>query len=257
MTQGAAAVDAADAAAGGTPFRERFVEADGFRIRYLEAGAGEVLVSLHTAGGLRITAAHERLAAHRRVVAFEIPGFGDRANDRSETMQDLAATMRAAMTACGISRCDLMGHSFGGKLAVWIAAQAPEAVRSLTLIAAAAIRPEAGAAAMASALSDLPAPTLALVRRLIGPPRDARMEAALAGLTMPVLALFGTRDALIPPEIAREYRAVLPGCHIMYVYDAGHGIDLDRPEALAAVIGDFLEKPEGFLVNRQDSRLAK
>jgi pimeloyl-ACP methyl ester carboxylesterase len=236
-------------------FREGFVEADGFRVRYLEAGAGEVLVSLHTAGGLRITAAHEQLATKRRVVAFEIPGFGAAANERTQTMAELAATMRAAMTALRIEACDLMGHSFGGKLAVWTAAQAPETVRSLTLIAAAAIRPEPGAAAMATALSDLPASQQALVRRLIGPPRDAAMEAAMATLTMPVLALFGTRDELIPTSIAREYRTVLPSCHLMFVYDAGHAIDLDRPQALASIVADFVEKPHGFLVNRADSRL--
>jgi pimeloyl-ACP methyl ester carboxylesterase len=159
------------------------------------------------------------------------------------------------MAARHIHICDLMGHSFGGKLAVWVAAQAPETVRSLTLVAAAAIRPEAGAAALSTAMADLPAPQLALVRRLIGPPRDVAMEAAMAGLTMPVLALFGTRDELIPTSIAREYRAVLPGCHLMFVYDAGHAIDLDRPQALASAIADFVEKPHGFLVNRADSRL--
>jgi pimeloyl-ACP methyl ester carboxylesterase len=32
-------------------FREGFVDADGFRIRYLEAGEGPVLVHIHGAGG--------------------------------------------------------------------------------------------------------------------------------------------------------------------------------------------------------------
>ena len=37
-------------------FREDFVEADGFRIRYMEAGQGMPLVHLHGAGGMRMTA---------------------------------------------------------------------------------------------------------------------------------------------------------------------------------------------------------
>ena len=37
-------------------FQERFVEADGFRIRYMEAGDGPPLVHLHGAGGLRLNA---------------------------------------------------------------------------------------------------------------------------------------------------------------------------------------------------------
>jgi pimeloyl-ACP methyl ester carboxylesterase len=57
-------------------FREGFVEADGFRIRYMGAGEGPALVHLHRAGGLRLTPAHELLSRGYRVVAFEIPGFG-------------------------------------------------------------------------------------------------------------------------------------------------------------------------------------
>ena len=37
----------------GEGFREGFVEADGFRIRYMEAGQGAPLMHLHGAGGMR------------------------------------------------------------------------------------------------------------------------------------------------------------------------------------------------------------
>jgi hypothetical protein len=40
-------------------FSEGFVAADGFRIRYREAGEGPALVHLHGAGGLRLTPAHK------------------------------------------------------------------------------------------------------------------------------------------------------------------------------------------------------
>ena len=52
-------------------FREGFVEADGFRIRYMEAGDGPVLVHLHGAGGLRLSRGHDLLALGHRVVAME------------------------------------------------------------------------------------------------------------------------------------------------------------------------------------------
>ena len=57
-------------------FTERFVEADGFRIRYMEAGQGTPLIHLHGAGGLRMTRAHDLLSQHYRVIVFEMPGFG-------------------------------------------------------------------------------------------------------------------------------------------------------------------------------------
>ena len=56
-------------------FRKDFVEADGFRIRFMEAGEGTPLVHLHGAGGMRLTPAHDLLSRHYRVIAFEMPGF--------------------------------------------------------------------------------------------------------------------------------------------------------------------------------------
>ena len=64
-------------AAPGAAFADAHVEADGFRIRYQEGGSGAPLVCLHGGGGLRLSRAHDLLAKNRRVIAFEIPGFGD------------------------------------------------------------------------------------------------------------------------------------------------------------------------------------
>ena len=69
-------VDQSAQAAPGATFCEHHVEADGFRIRYMEAGEGPALIHLHGAGGRRLTAAHELLSRRYRVVALEMPGFG-------------------------------------------------------------------------------------------------------------------------------------------------------------------------------------
>ena len=87
-------------AAPGAAFREGFIEADGFRIRYAEAGEGVPLVHLHGAGGLRLTPAHDLLARHFRVIAFEMPGFGHSPeNTRTRTLPELALTMARAADA--------------------------------------------------------------------------------------------------------------------------------------------------------------
>ncbi len=129
-----------------TAFRERHVDADGFRIRYMEAGAGVPLVHLHGAGGLRLTPAHELLARQFRVVAFEMPGFGDSpVNTRTETMAEMASTIVRAIDKIGMDSFNLMGTSFGGKAALWVALQATGRVPALVLEAPAAIRQEGAA----------------------------------------------------------------------------------------------------------------
>ena len=100
-------------------FGEGFVEADGFRIRYMEAGQGPALVHLHGAGGLRLSPAHDLLAKQFRVIAVEMPGFGASAeNTKTQSMPELAATMGGAADKLGLDRYNLMGTSFGSKTAL-------------------------------------------------------------------------------------------------------------------------------------------
>ena len=257
-------------------FHDGFVDADGFRIRYMEAGEGPPLICLHGAGGLHLSCGHDLLALKHRVIAFEMPGFGESAeNTRSGVIQDLANTMAAAVRALGIETFDLMGTSFGGKVSLWLAALHPDRVRALVLEAPAAIRPEGSRPAsgtpeeMARRLYAHPermppfpsvepavrAKMLALVGRLRGPDRDAVLEERMREIEIPVLVLFGTLDRIVPSEMGRHYKALLPHCHLMFVYDAGHAPGAERPEAFTEAVTDFLARQEAFVVTRRGTMI--
>jgi pimeloyl-ACP methyl ester carboxylesterase len=252
-------------------FSEGFVEADGFRIRYMQAGQGTPLVHLHGAGGMRLTRAHELLSESYRVIVFEMPGFGQSPeNTRTATVRDLAATMASAVSALGIDRFNLMATSFGGRVALWMALQEPDRVQALVLEAPAVIRPPGHRppsgtpeeiarllfahpereGAVVHSDPTIQARQRALVGRLRGPDRDADLEARMRDLPTPALVLFGTLDQVMPPEMGRIYKTLLPNCHLVLVYDAGHEISTDRPEAFAEVTQDFLERHEAFVINR-------
>jgi pimeloyl-ACP methyl ester carboxylesterase len=256
-------------------FVERFVEADGFRIRYLEAGDGPPLVCFHGAGGLRISRGHELLAASHRLIAFEAPGFGESpVNERTESLPELARTMLNAVTAAGVDRFSLWGISFGGKLALWLAVQAPERLDALVLAAPAAIlvgprrlprTPVEGLVWLYAhperRLDTTPIPPeintkqRKLTERLMGSPRDPELEDAMRTLEVPTLVLFGTEDRMTPPELGRIYRELLPQCHFVLVYDAAHAIYDDRPEAFATIVADFLERRAEFVMRRESGLL--
>ncbi len=255
-------------------FRELHVDADGFRIRYLEAGDGPPLVHLHGAGGLRINPAHKLLARHHRVIAFEMPGFGaSPENARTQDQAELAGTMAHAASALGLDRFNLMGTSFGARTALYLAAQTPERVVALVLESPAAIRP-AGAAPPSGTPQDMarllyahpermPAPAVPdpaiqgqtgrLLARLRGPDRDAALEALMPAIATPTLVLFGTLDRLMPPELGRLYKASMPNCNLVLVYDSAHAIGAERPEAFTEIVSDFLERHEAFIISRNET----
>lgn len=255
-------------------FREQYVDADGFHIRYLEAGEGDPIVHFHGAGGLRLYRSHELLAQKHRVILFEVPGFGDSAvNQRSQSVDDLGRTMAEAVTALGIERFNLMGNSFGGRLALLTALHVPDRIQSLILVAPAAILPDNHVRPANIPPEErlrrlfahperinLPPPQSpeviakqqALTSRLVAPGR-AELEARMADFTPPVLVIWGTHDRMIPPEMARVYVEKLPTAFFILLYDAGHEADADRPEAFADLVTEFVERREAFVVNNRSS----
>jgi pimeloyl-ACP methyl ester carboxylesterase len=257
----------------GAAFRECFVEADGFRIRYMEAGTGSPLVILHGAGGFSLTRGHDLLSKQHRVIAFEMPGFGrSPENTRTHDVPELARTMAAASAALGLDRYNLLGISFGGTTALWLAVQHPDRVLGLVLAAPAAIgwagRPGAGSPkemarrlyAHPERMPPLPpadpavvAKQQALVAHIRGPERDPDLEAKMRELPVATLVLFGTLDRVIPPEMGRHYKELIPNCQLVFVYDAGHAIAAERPEAFTDVVGDFLERHEAFVIRRTET----
>jgi 3-oxoadipate enol-lactonase len=263
------------AAAPGAAFTEKSIEADLCRIRYCEAGQGDVLLAFHGGGGIRLSGAHDLLAERYRVLAFEVPGFGDSpVNEGLTSLRDVAALMHTAVASLGIQRYSVMANAFTAKLGLWLAIDQPDAVDALVLVAPSAIKldtiPRPKAATEAERLGllhahperlkhpqpvapEIDAKQRAVVERLSGPKRESELEAAMAGIKLPVMAVFGTKDRLNPPEIAHLYREIMPACQLMMVYDAAHAVDADRPEALAAVVADFLALRERFLVNYESS----
>jgi pimeloyl-ACP methyl ester carboxylesterase len=241
----------------------------------MEAGDGPPLVHLHGAGGLRLHRGHELLSRQFRVIAFEMPGFGAEENSRTRDMPGLAATMAKAAQGLGLQQFNLMGTSFGAKAALFLALDRPELVRALVLEAPAAIRPEGTRAPsgspeeiarrlyahperMPAAQAVDPAQSariVALTRRLRGPDRDADLEARLPGLEIPALIVFGTRDGVISPDMGRIYKDLMPDAHLVFVYDAGHAIGAERPEAFVEVVSDFLEREDAFVISRSKTVL--
>jgi pimeloyl-ACP methyl ester carboxylesterase len=93
-------------------------------------------------------------------------------------------------------------------------------------------------------------PDLVRALALIAP---AVPEKLPSELKTPAMALFGTRDA--PPHIGRGMREVISGCHVMFVYDTDQDMANQRPEAVAAILHEFLQAGDRFLVTSKSSKI--
>ncbi len=119
----------------------RTVQVDGVPIHYERSGSGSAVVLLHGASGnLRdwtLRAAPE-IARRHDVIAFDRPGLGLSGwpGEGGERASVQAALMRSALNRIGVRRALLVGHSYGGSVALAWALDAPETLDGLILLAA-------------------------------------------------------------------------------------------------------------------------
>jgi pimeloyl-ACP methyl ester carboxylesterase len=103
---------------------------------YLDAGAGPPVVLLHGLGATNASMLPTiaALARDHRVVAPDLPGFGDSAKPvRAYDPAFYAGWLRAFLDAVGVGRAVLIGNSMGGRIALEAALTMPERVERLVL----------------------------------------------------------------------------------------------------------------------------
>lgn len=72
-------------------------------------------------------------------------GFGKTPHpDYPLTVKDYADGVLELMDKLNIEKATLVGHSFGGRIAIYIAAKYPEKVEKLVLVTARVLSPEGG-----------------------------------------------------------------------------------------------------------------
>ena len=110
----------------------------GLRLHVQQAGAGPDVVLIHgVTGDLSIwflSRAMQTLGVAHRVTAYDLRGHGySDAPPTGYTSADHAADLVAVMDTLGIDRAHLVGHSFGGVIALHAAVRAPDRVESVVL----------------------------------------------------------------------------------------------------------------------------
>lgn len=173
-----------------------------------------------------------RLAADRRVIALDLPGFGDSEHRVADySIRAHAGYARELIGRLGVERYHLLGFSMGGAVAIELAGADPERVASLTLLAATGVQELEllGDHRLNHAVHGLQLGAIVLAQEalphfgaldggLLGRPyarnffdSDQRpLRGILGRLGMPALIVHGEDDPLVPPAAALEHRRLLP-----------------------------------------------
>jgi haloalkane dehalogenase len=132
------ALDALGAHEASEGIRSEFVEVAGLRVHYLEAGSGEPVILLHgwpTSSYLwRNVIPH--LAARRRVIAPDLPGFGlsEKPVGASYSFPFYERVLDGLCERLGIERTGLAVHDLGGPIGLYWALRRPGRLSALALL---------------------------------------------------------------------------------------------------------------------------
>ncbi|GAA1933383.1 alpha/beta fold hydrolase [Nocardioides hwasunensis] len=117
----------------------------GHRRAYVITGSGPVVLLLHGLGCDHTTWAPviARLARTHTVLAPDLLGHGESDKPRADySVGGYANGMRDLMTVLGIDTATVVGHSFGGGVAMQFAYQFPERTERLVLVGSGGLGPE-------------------------------------------------------------------------------------------------------------------
>ena len=179
-----------------------------------------------------------------RVVTLDLPGHGiSVVTGEVHTMDFLADTVADALTALGIGRCTLVGHSMGGYVALVKAGKK----EMLARVAPAAGFAEENRARMQDHIEDLTEQVFltedeGIVALLGGMIARKDQNAMLRSSKVPQLFILGRKDGYIPPEAAEKMVAEHPQAKVVWLENSGHMGFLEEPDATARAILDFVPK---------------
>lgn len=254
------------------PAEEIDLEVRGVRVKLRRAGGGAKVLFLHGAGGVPQWLPFFDLLARRfELWVPEHPGFGG-SDDPAwlRSMADLALFYLDLVEEAGLDRVHLAGSSLGGWLAAEILIRDRARFQSLVQLAPGGIRikgvpygdgfiwgPEEAvrnlyhdqsladrilAPAPDEAQTDVMLKNRFTAAKLGWQPRwyNPDLEKWLHRIKLPALVLWGDDDKVVPPAYAPLWRDRLPDARLVVVAGCGHLPHVEKAEAVAGHVVDFL-----------------
>lgn len=250
-------------------------EIAGISVRLIRSGKGRYpqdlpVVVLHGWGAdiEAVRSIISSLAGEAEVLALDLPGFG-RSEEPPEAWNSelYAEFVGRVLGRFGVSRCHLIGHSAGGRIAICLAAQRPELVDRMILCDSAGIPPRRGfryrqriavakVGRVVGQLGPLGGRLQDHLRRKVGSadylaasPRMREtlrnvvgedLTSYLTQIEAPCMLIWGSRDEDTPIWMGERMERLLPDAALVVFDGAGHFAYADQPVRFGAIARRFL-----------------
>lgn len=247
----------------------------GLKINYSVSDTGSNLLVLHGWGGsYNSWLQFRKLMVNKgiSVIIPDLPGFGK--SDKFSkvwTLDDYIDFVLEFTNKLGLEKFYLLGHSFGGRLAIKLAAKYPKKVKKLILVGSAGVKAEQTLKQQAFFILVkigkfiFSAPGLKWLQPLIiklltylgvakdyykldGTMRETFKNVInedlfpyLSKIKAETLIIWGKGDRIVPLEYGRLIKKEISRSRLEIIDNARHGVHLQTPEKLVNLVCDFIK----------------
>ncbi len=252
------------------PLSPKQITVNGLLLNYYAGGGSKppTLVFLHgwRADGSAWFPALENFNFENSIYCIDLPGFGkSELPHEPYSVENYSEIVSGFITKLGLEKVVIIGHSFGGRVAIKIASKIPNFLKGMVLVDSAGFVDRTFSNKLKRIIAKPLRPIFKLkpfhelrksIYRLIGSEdyvmtpqlRETYLKAigedlseALKKIETPTMIIWGAQDKDTPVKFAHKIKDIIKNSKLVILKDAGHFSFLDKKE-------EFLKEFKNFLV---------